>query len=153
MNQAFSTAILFLLTVSTAWADVDTLECNTAAAIRIAYAEARHSSIDGFFGAHSSGEICLVRDAPATVIEVAGHPISLRYVGQRRSLDHAATALAAMSFSSEIVLTPDDLAGWSFLQRRMLRKTHDPETDGDWRYTPLRRVLMEPIRFTIGGAG
>lgn len=153
MKQVLATATLFLLPLSTAWADVDTLECNTAAAIRIAYAEASQSSIDDLFGAHSNGEICLVRDAPATVIDLGGYPISLRYVVQHGSPDRAATTLAAKSFSSEIVFTPDDLAGGSFIHRRMINKPHYSETDGDWRYTPLRMVLTEPTLFIFGGDG
>lgn len=153
MKQFFAAATFVLFPASTAWADVDTLECNSAAAIRISYVEAVGPLLDSFVRSLAVSEFCLVRDAPATVIEIGGYPVSLRYVGQRRTPEIPVSALAAMSFSSEIVFTPDDQEGRSFLHHLMVQKPYDPETDSDWRYTPLQMVLTAPTKFIVGGNG
>ena len=132
--------ILFGLS-SAALADVDTLECNTAAAIRIKY-----------IATESSGEFCLLRETSAQELDLGGETFSVRFEGRHRR-DGAAEDLVFMAeYLRKMVLTLDDMAGRALTILPVIRKTYDPSTDRNWQYTPLWEEFGDPILIEVGSA-
>lgn len=133
-----ATAILVGLS-SAAWADVDTLECNTAAAIRIKYVTSQ-----------SSGEFCLVRDACAQEFDLDGESFSVRFEGRHRR-DGDADDRAFMSEDlRKMVFTLDDMSGQVFAIWPVARKPYDPASDDNWHYTPMWEHFVDPILIEVG---
>jgi hypothetical protein len=130
--------ILFGLSTA-ALADVDTLECNTAAAIRIKY-----------IATESSGEFCLLRETSAQELDLGGETFSVRFEGRHRR-DGAAEDLVFMAeYLRKMVFTLDDMSGQTFTILPVVRKPYDPASDGNWRYTPLWEDFGDPILIEVG---
>lgn len=150
MKLVLVAAILFLPLAVGARADVDTLECNTAMAIRVKYAAMATASLHDFQAGDRMGEFCLIRHDEPTPVAIGGQTLYMRYEGRPRNPDDAAVAVAALGFSEELVFTPDDLPGREFYFQRMIRMPYDPAADDNWRYSPLWMEYSDPIRIVVG---
>ena len=120
---------------SVAFADVDTLECNTARAIRVKVG-----------GLH---EFCLLRGGDAQIFKIDGRTVSLSFEGRCRGDDEIIPALGAAS-AGQLVLTLDDLPGRIFIVQPLVIAPYNPDTDSNWRFTPMWMQVGDPIRIDVG---
>lgn len=139
MLRLLATMAMLVGLSSAALADVDTLECNTAAAIRIKYVATQ-----------SSGEFCLLREANAQELDLGGESFSVRFVGQPRADVDADDRAFMAEYLRKMILTLDDMSGQTFTILPVVRKPYDPASDGNWRYAPLWEHFGDPIRIEVG---
>lgn len=135
MKSIFMAIGILWGTSSVAIADVDTLECDTAMAIRVKVEKFR--------------EFCLLRDGEAEVFKVGGRTVSLRFEGRYRREDEVTAALGAAS-AGQLVLTLDDLPGRIFIVQPLVIAPYNPDTDSNWRFTPMWMQVGDPIRIDVG---
>lgn len=141
-------------------ADVDTLECNTAVAVRVQYAVAPYLAKDPlaeFYGRRQSGAFCLLLNGETVGFVVDERAFSVHFDPRPRGPDELGEERSALGLIKSIKLTPDDLAGRVFYATPMVRKPYDPATDGNWQYTPMWMAFGDPVRISVGeresGAG
>jgi len=153
MKAVFLAVSFVTMATSMTRADVDTLECNTAVAVRVQYSVASNLGDDlwaEFHGRRQSGAFCLLLNGEAVKFNVNGREFSIQYDPRPRGSNELATRGSALGLTNSMTLAPDDLAGRVFYATPMVQKPYDPSTDGDWRYTPMWMEFGETIRISIG---
>lgn len=133
--------------------DVDTLECNTAAAIRVLYGTA-HDRVEEPWSTNNrhpqSGAFCLPLNGEEATFDVDGVGFSIRYDSSSSRRDGEELLPLHVGISKTIVLSPSDRSSSVFVVMTMERVSYDPIRDGNWRYTPLWVEVSDPVRIVVG---
>ncbi|MBL8708743.1 MAG: hypothetical protein JNL25_06095 [Rhodospirillaceae bacterium] len=140
-------SLLFGLS-NAAFADVDTLECNRSAAIRVRYMVSPFS--DGVRINERPGEFCLLLNGERAAFEVGGVSFTVQYDRNPRVPDAEGSSPTVLGSLRALVVTPGDFDGRVFVAQPMRHRPYNADTDGNWRYSPMWAEFADPIRIIVG---